>query len=90
MGLGTARFGFLDTHITHVTFGPASKITETRRRDFYGTLPTPNEEIIFLTRTALNMQLRRCHPSKSISKSEWITDQSGKYRYHLRSSKVAG
>lgn len=48
MGLGTARFGFLDTHITHVTFGPASKITEAGQPDFDGILNTVNKEIILL------------------------------------------
>ncbi len=47
MGVGIARSGFLDIHVTHVTLGPASEITETRQPDFYGILATPNEEIIF-------------------------------------------
>jgi len=31
---------------THLTFGPASEIMETRRPDFDGVLNTPNNEIV--------------------------------------------
>jgi hypothetical protein len=58
---------------THVTFGPASEMKETRKPDFDGVLNTPNNEIILFD--ANNPQFAISHvPSVKTRIQIWMDD----------------